>query len=117
LIGQFDYIGPTLQSARFLSRADEVRRWHSSNWKWALYVPYLLVPPAIFASFIAIFARRWRNLSTPVVIVGVTSGLQLATFIYMQFFGSVAVLELHFFSSTLWSSVNILLAILVAEMS
>ena len=47
VLGQFDFIRPTLAGERFLDRPAQFRQWHSANWRWALYVPYVLVPPSV----------------------------------------------------------------------
>lgn len=62
-----------------------------------------------------VFARRLRNLGTPQLFVGLAGTLQLAALVYLQFFGNFEALEFYFYSSTLWSSVNIMLALIVAE--
>jgi hypothetical protein len=51
------------------------------------------------------------------LFVGLTGALQLAVLVYLQFLGSFQALEMHYFSSLLWSSVNIMLAIIVAEVT
>lgn len=117
LLGQFNFITTTVKSAIVLSRSSELRFNHSESWSWAPYDPYLLVPPAIVASYFAVIARRWRNVSTTQLFVGLTGALQLATFAFLQFLGSFQALEMHYFSSTLWSSVNIMLAMTVVEVA
>jgi Dolichyl-phosphate-mannose-protein mannosyltransferase len=117
LLGQFDFITPTVQSATELSSASEVRLWHSASWRWVLYDNYLLVPPAILASFLVVFARTKRRIGTSQLYIGLALGLQVATLAYLQFFGTFWGLEIHYMSSPLWSSVNITLAIIVAELA
>ena len=117
LVDQLDFITPTIQSARVLSRASELRNNHSSSWSWAPYDAYLLVPPAVVAAFFAVLARRRRRFGAAQLFVGVTGALQLATFAYLQFFGNFQALEMPFFSSTLWSSVSVMLAITLAEVA
>lgn len=117
LLGQFNFITPTVKSAIVLSRSSELRFSHSASWSWAPYDPYLLVPLAILVSYFVLIARRWRNVSTTQLFVGLTGALQLATFAFLQFLGSFQALEMHYFSSTLWSSVNIMLAMTVAELA
>jgi hypothetical protein len=117
LIGQFNFISPTIRSARELSSASELRFNHSTSWSWAPYDVYLLVPPAVVAAFIVVFARRWTSIGTTQLFIGLTGALQLAAFAYLQFLSSFQALEMHFFSSTLWSSVTVLLAITVAEVA
>ena len=117
LLGQFDFITRTVQSARYLSSASQIRKNHSASWRWAVYDPYLLVPPAIVLAYIVVFARRWRNIGTTQFFVGLSGGLQLAVFAFLQFFGGAQALEMHYFSSTLWSSVNIMVAMTVAELT
>src|SRR5450631_1072104 len=62
LIGQLNFIAPTVRSAQTLSTPAELRFNHSASWSWAPYVPYLLVPPGIVVSFFAVFVRRWRSI-------------------------------------------------------
>jgi hypothetical protein len=117
LLGQFNFITPTVRSATVLSRSSELRFNHSASWSWAPYDPYLLVPPAIVVSYFAVVARRWRTITTTQLFVGLTGALQLAVFASLQFLGSFQALEMHYFSSTLWSSVNIMLAMTVVEVA
>lgn len=117
LFDQFDFITPTVKAARYLSSPHELSLSHSASWGWAQYDLYLLVPPAILAAFVVVFARRWRNIGTSQLFVGLAGALQLAAFVFLQFFNHVEALEMHFFSSTLWSSVNIMLAMTLAEVT
>ena len=117
LLGQFDFVSPTVQSASALSTPGELAANHSSSWSWAPYDVYLLVPPVIVAAFFAVFAGRSRGIGTTQLFVGLVGALQLAAFAYLQFFSSFQALEMHYFSSTLWSSVNVVLAITLAEVA
>jgi len=118
LLGQLNFITPTVRSARSLSTATALRADHSAGWGWAPFDPYLLVPPAIVLSyFVVVGRRRWGDIGTAQLFVGLTGALQLATLVYLQFFGTFQALEMHFFSSLLWSSVNIMLTVIVAEVT
>ncbi len=116
LLGLFNFITPTVKSAKYLSSASELVANHSASASWAPYDPYLLVPPAILASFVVV-ACWGRNIGTTQLFVGLTGALQLAAFALLQFVGSFQSLEMHYFSSVLWSSVNVMLAMTVAEMT
>ncbi len=117
LLGQFNFISPTLKSAKTLSAPASLAANHSSSWSWAPYDVYLLVPPAIVAAYFAVLARRRRGIGTTQLFIGLTGALQLAAFAYLQFISSFQALEMHFFSSTLWSSLTVLLAITLAELA
>ena len=117
MIGQFDFITPTVKSAQYLSMPGQTIANHSAGWGWAGFDAYLLVPPAIVIAFIVVFARRWRDVDTAVLFIGLTGALQLATFAYLQFAGNVQTLEMHYFSSTLWSSINIMFALTLVEVT
>jgi hypothetical protein len=117
VLGQFDFIGPTLAGEAYLSQPSQIPWNHSSNWRWALYVAYLLVPPSVVLSFWVSFTRRLRTIGTPQLIVGLVCTAQLALFSYLQFFNHVQTLEMHFFSSTLWGVVGLVFAMTIAELS
>jgi len=117
VLGQFDFIGPTLIAAALLSTSAQIVQWHSSNWRWALYVAYLLVPPAVIVAFAVSFARRLRSIPTPQLFVGLACAGQFGFFAYLQFGYHVQTLEMHFFSSTIWGVVCLALAVVLAEMS
>ena len=114
LLGWWDFIEVSIRSARDLNTPLQVRLFHSTSWAWAPYDLYLLVPPAVLISYFAIFARRTRMRSS-VIFVGIAGGLQLLLFAYLQFFGRLWVLEMPLFSCLLWSSTNLMLALVVSE--
>jgi Dolichyl-phosphate-mannose-protein mannosyltransferase len=117
LIGHANFIDYTWQAYRFLSQPSQTRLWHSANWRWALYVAYLLVLPAVLGAFAVAVARRGRAAPTPVVLVGVMAAMQVVAYVWLQFFGKVQLLEEHYFSSPLWGAVCLVLAITVAELA
>jgi 4-amino-4-deoxy-L-arabinose transferase-like glycosyltransferase len=117
LIGHANFIATTWQAYRFLSQPSQVVQWHSANWRWAPYVAYLLVPPAVLCGFAVAVARRGRDVATPVLMVGVMFAVQLVVYVGLQFFGTVQTLEEHYFSSTLWAAVCLAFAITVAELA
>jgi Dolichyl-phosphate-mannose-protein mannosyltransferase len=117
LLGHFDFVLPTWNAYRYLSQPSQVAMWHSSNWRWAPYVTYLLVPPAAVAAFVVTFARRSAKVPTPQLLVGVVTIGQVVVYFLMQFFGNVETLEMHFFFSTLWGAVCVALAVTLAEIA
>ena len=117
VLGQFNFISPTIAAARFLDRPDQIRQWHSANWQWAPHVAYLLVPPSVVVGFVLSFARRHKKIEGAALYVGLCAAGELAVFSCLQFGYHVQALEMHFFSSTLWGVVCIALALLLAEMA
>jgi hypothetical protein len=117
LIGHANFIATTWQAYRFLSQPSQVALWHSRNWRWAPYVAYLLVPPAVLGGFAVAVARRGRAVATPVLLVGAIVATQLVVYIGLQFFGTVQTLEEHYFSSTLWAGVCLAFAVTIAELA
>jgi hypothetical protein len=116
LLGPFDYIVPTVRSLIFLSQPSQVAMWHSANWQWAPYVAYLLVPPAVVASWFIAFGPRVRGIPTPQLLVGLSCAAQLAIYVWLQFAGGVQVLEVHYFSSLLWAAVALTFAFVLVEL-
>jgi hypothetical protein len=117
LLGRVDFIATTWQAYRFLSQPSQLSLWHSGSWRWAPYVAYLLVPPAVLGGLAVAVARRGRAVATPVLLVGVIVATQLVVYVGLQFFGTVQTLEEHYFSSTLWAGVCLAFAITVAELA
>ncbi len=116
LLGHGNFIAATWQAYRYMSQPVMVAAAHSSSWRWAPYVCYLLVPPAVLGAFAVTVIRR-SGISTPVVLVGIIALLQLAVYAGLQFFGSVETLEQHYFSSTLWPGVLLVFAVTIGELS
>jgi hypothetical protein len=117
LIGNVNFIATTWHAYRYLSQPSQLVLWHSKNWRWAPYVAYLLVPPAVLGGLAVAVARRGQAIATPVLLAGVIAATQLVVYIGLQFFGTVQTLEQHYFSSTLWAGVCVVFAITVAELS
>ena len=117
LIGHANFIGLTWQALRYLSQPSQTAQWHSASWRWAPYVAYLLVPPAVLGAFAVAVARRGRAVPTPVLLVGVVAAAQLVVDLVLQFAGTVQTLEEHYLSSTLWSGVCLATAITIAELA
>jgi len=117
VMGYSDFISLTWQSFRYLSQPSQIAKWHSANWRWAPYVSYLLVPPAVVGAFAVAVIRRGRAVPTPTLLVGVVAAAQLLLYVGLQFFGTLQTLEQYFFSSTLWAGVCLTFAIAVAELA
>lgn len=116
VLGQFDFVLPTIDALRYLSQPSQEALWHSASWRWAPYVSYLLVPPAVVAAFAVTFFSRSRSIGTPQLLVELACAVQVVVYVYMQFFGNLQTLEMHYFSSTLWASVSLAFAMTVAEL-
>jgi hypothetical protein len=117
LLGHANFIATTWQGVRYLSQPAMVSYAHSASWRWAPYLAYLLVPPAVLGAFAVTVASRARAVPTPVLLAGVVAALQLAVYAWLQFFGTVETLEEHYFSSTLWPGVCLVLVITMAELT
>jgi len=117
VLGQSDFISLTWQAYRYLSQPSQIASWHSANWRWAPYVAYLLVPPAVLGAFVVAVTRRGRAVPTAVLLVGTVAAGQLALYVWLQFFSHVQTLEEHYFSSTLWAGTCLTFAITVAELA
>ena len=117
LLGHGNFIASTWQSVRYLSTPAMVAYTHSAGWRWAPYLAYLLVPPAVLGASAAAAARRWRQLPSPVLIVAAAVAAQFVLYAGLQFFGTIETLEEHYFSSTLWAGVCLVLAVTIAELA
>jgi hypothetical protein len=117
LLGQANFIVVTWDGIRYLSASLNIPAWHSANWRWASYVSYLLVPPAVLAAYVVAIARRGRAVPTPVLLTGVVAAAQLTVYAVLQFAGSLWTLEQHYLSSTLWGAVCVVFAVTIAELA
>jgi hypothetical protein len=117
VLGQFDYIVPTIQSVIYLSHPANLASYHSTNWRWAPFVAYLLVPPAIVAVGLVAFGRRFKSIPTPQLVVGLACATQLLVCVLLQFVGQVQILEVHYFSSMLWAGLSLLLATSLVQLA
>jgi hypothetical protein len=132
LIGPWDYILTTIQSLIYLAEPAQTVVNHSRSPLWAPYITYLLVPPAIGIACYAAFggrlkdflakgrfsriARRLGTIPTPQLVISVACAFQIVIYSILQFVGSTQVLEVHYFSSLLWASALLTLAITIAEL-
>jgi len=117
LFGLFDYIVPTGKAIDYLNSPLNVHIYHSTNARWILVRPYLLVPVAVMAAFVAVFARRLRDIPTPQLLIGLAGVAEVATFVFLQFFLHAEVLEYYFFSSSLWGVACLTLAITLSALA
>lgn len=132
LIGPWDYVLTTIQSLIYLAQPSQTVADHSRSPLWAPYITYLLVPPAVglacYAAFggrlkdfvardrFARISRRLGAIPTAQLFVSVACAFQIVIYAILQFIGSTQVLEVHYFSSLLWASVLLTLAITIAEL-
>jgi hypothetical protein len=116
IFGQFNFIRPTFTAAAYLNQPAEILLFHSTNWRWAPYLAYLLVPPSVIVMFAVTFARRLREVPTPQLFVGLACTAQFAVYAYLQFGYHVESLEMYYFSSTLWGVICLALAVILAEL-
>jgi 4-amino-4-deoxy-L-arabinose transferase-like glycosyltransferase len=132
LIGPWDYILTTIQSLIYLAEPAQTIVNHSRSPLWAPYITYLLVPPAVGLACYAAFGgrlkdflardrfarvgRRLSSIPTAQLIISVACAFQIVIYAVLQFIGSTQVLEVHYFSSLLWGSVVLTLAITIAEL-
>jgi len=132
LIGPWDYILTTIQSLIYLAEPAQTVANHSRSPLWAPYITYLLVPPAVGLACYAAFGgrltdviargrlgrigRRLGAIPTAQLCVSVACAFQIVIDVILQFIGGTQVLEVHYFSSLLWASVLLTLAITIAEL-
>lgn len=116
LLGEANFITPTWRAFGYLSRPDQLLQWHSTSWRWAPYVTYVLVPPAVLAGAVVVFFGRLGRLSTPAMFLVATFGVEVLVFFYEQFVGNLQTLEQHYFSSTLWAALGITLVVVLSEL-
>lgn len=110
-LGHWDIFTPTWNDVRVLRTPAQQRTWHSSNPRWALTVPYLLVPPVAVVGWLLL--RMRRSTPRPERAVGIGAVVGLAAYAGMQFLGGTATLEYHVYSSMLWASITLTTAFLL----
>jgi hypothetical protein len=132
LIGPYDYILTTIHSLIYLSQPSQTIQNHSRSPFWAPYITFLLVPPVVglacYAAFggrlsdlrttqlVARIGRRLGGIPAPQLFIAVACAFQIVIDAIQQFIGSTQVLEVHYFSSLLWASVLLTLAITIIEL-
>jgi hypothetical protein len=116
VLGQFNYITPTVESLLYLGHKSIEALYHSSNWRWAPYVAYLLVPPAIVGLWVLAFGGRLKTIGSAQLIIGLACAAQLVTSVLLQFVGKVQILEEDYFSSLLWAGLSLSLAMSLVQL-
>lgn len=117
LIGPANYITPTWQSYFYLATPAQQAMWHSSSWRWLPYDTYLLVPIAVVGIGLAAFCHSPRRLEAVPSFLVLTTGIAGLLMGYLQFFHKVQILEVHFWSSLLWSAAYLALAVALGELT
>jgi hypothetical protein len=74
----------------------------------------LLVAPTVVLAFMVALAGRLRG-DMPRMFIGLAGTLAVVVFGYLQFYGGVQVLEMHYLSSLLWAALNVMFIIVLAE--
>ncbi|MDX6211931.1 MAG: hypothetical protein QOF82_1018 [Frankiales bacterium] len=113
--GRADILSPTITAAQHFRTPNELRKWHSPNWHWVLRNTYLVIPlltPALWA-----VTARARLAAYKVELgLALTGLLQMLLFTYLQFFAITCELEYHVYSSMLWSSAVLVMAVAVVRL-
>ena len=115
LLAHADFILTTIRAAKYLSNPAQVAMFHSKNWRWVLYDSYLLVPPAVLGVLAVVLGMRRFRVHISVLVVAAGFGAEVVAYAVAQFVGNIQALEIHYFSSTLWSGVVVALAVAIAE--
>lgn len=114
-LGHANMISPNLKAYRLLQTPRELALWHSSNWRWVLTVPYVIVPFAACGGWL-LGRIRGNGLDRSELSVGIGATLGVLAFAWMQFFGTVGTLEYHIYSSMLWSLTDLVVGIVLAQL-
>ena len=118
VLGQFDYIVPTIQSVIYLSHPSTssectTRRTGVGRHSWHISLCHLQLSLWVSSRSGAVseaFQRRsWSSVSR--------ARAQLLVCVLLQFVGQVQILEVHYFSSMLWAGLSLLLATSLVQLS
>jgi hypothetical protein len=113
IFGSGDIITPTVDAARHFQTPEQVAKFHTTDWRWVLTDPYLLVPPAVTAGWCAARLGRGRSVPPAELAVVAAAALQGLAYAWLQFFHNGAMLEYYFYSSMLWPGVCLVTAFLL----
>ena len=116
LFGTFDIWGPTFRALDELRESESVAIFHSSNWRWLLDTPHLLVPVLALLMWGLLALRRKNGYTTAEKVVAATLALQLAVMSYLQFFQNGWLLEFHYYFSLIGPATAIVVASTVCEL-
>jgi Dolichyl-phosphate-mannose-protein mannosyltransferase len=115
--GTADIFRPTWRAFEGLRRPEAIAVNHSTNWRWVLDAPYLLVLPLILVVWIALARLRRKAFSQSEWMLWLTLSLQVGASVVMQFALEHQILEFHFYSSLLWAAATLVAASTVIELS
>ncbi|NNN21678.1 MAG: hypothetical protein HKL80_06720 [Acidimicrobiales bacterium] len=111
-IGQYDFILPTFESAKFLSTSAQESIWHTSTLGWLLGLPYLLVP-VVVAVLSVLFLIRCSSLTKTQIYIFLVCFASTGIAFLLQFFGKFQALENHYFSSMLSAQTLVAITMIV----
>ena len=116
LFGSADIWTPTFHAFNRLRTPEQVAVNHTSDWRWVLDAPHLLVPVLVAMLWFLLFLRRQRGFRNAEALLFATLAAQSAAFAVLQFGLKEQVLEFHFYLSMLWSSTVLVAASIVCEL-
>ncbi len=116
LFGAPDLWSPTWRAFSDLRSAQSVALYHSTNWRWILDAPHLLVPVLVGLMWSALALRRNNKFRPQERLLAAVLALQLIASVYLQFFREQWVLEFHYYFSLLWPPVVLVATSTVCEL-
>ena len=117
LFGAPDLWSPTWRAFSDLRSAQSVALYHSTNWRWILDAPHLLVPALVALMWSALALRRHNGFRAQERFFAALLASQVILSIYLQFFREQWVLEFHYYFSLLWPPVVLVATSTVCELS
>jgi hypothetical protein len=109
-LGHGDLLNPTLVNFRKLQEPAQLLLWHSTDAVWAERVPYLAVPVVVVLSWVLLAALGGGPRPSGAELgAGVWLTVTVLAAFYLQFRGTVGILEYHLYSSSIWVPTLVLL--------
>ena len=102
LFGAPNLWSPTWRAFSDLRSAQSVALYHSTNWRWILDAPHLLVPVLVGLMWSALVLRCNNGFLAAERFLASVLAFQLIASVYLQFFRDQWVLEFHYYFSLLW---------------
>jgi hypothetical protein len=117
LYGTADIWTPTFHAFNRLRTPEQVAVNHTSDWRWALDAPHLLVPLLLAVVWLLLRVRSHHGFRPAETLLWLTLVAQSAVFVILQFALEEQVLEFHFYLSMLWPAAVLVAASTVCELS